>query len=463
MFLVHFRPWQGGLLEDWGFVQAWDATGFAAYRHLIELTAGRPLHLLWTFLGLGISGGGFVGMFLVLGLVAVAQLLGTVWALAPVVRNRWVLIFLGLAIALHAWWPAGQVLRFLPAQVSALAVVLWIGASIRFLAGRSTLWQVLAIGAPLAGLLTYQAPAGALCVGAVAISAVHGSTIRRRLWHVGLTVCTVVAAMAWSAVIAPRISPDSYESGLMTAPLDVRRALCAIARTLAIESPELLIVGAILALIIIVLLGRTAIATWQALVLLACVFMAPLTAMSFAFNLAHLNDPERVAQPVGMTLWIVATAVSILGAWRTRLPHLIASVGIVASTAGAMGAYSTWTAFAELQQALLTSVAPIRSDASPSTRLVVEDLSGEFGDVYTFLPPHLNIAFYVEEGPGATVTLCTPADVPRDHPIAARFPITTTPTCEDLLVGKTVERVETVDADGRALRVLIVSQRSLID
>src|SRR5476649_2047251 len=46
VFFVHFRPWQGGLLEEWGLAQAWNSEGFGGYAASMPVTVGRPFALL---------------------------------------------------------------------------------------------------------------------------------------------------------------------------------------------------------------------------------------------------------------------------------------------------------------------------------------------------------------------------------------------------------------------------------
>ena len=194
VFFVHFRPWQGGLLEDWGLVQAWDTEGFGGFVTRLPLTLGRPLHLLPDYVGMALSNGGFVGYYAVLGAVAVAQLVAALWAVAPLTNSRSLRWAVALALALHPWWAAGDILRFMSAQVSVLGVVLWLGASIRFLANGRVSWAVLLVVAPMAGLLSYQAPAAAIVLAAVVVAPMSRAGWRRQIALVVLTVGTSVAA-----------------------------------------------------------------------------------------------------------------------------------------------------------------------------------------------------------------------------------------------------------------------------
>lgn len=433
VFLVHFRPWQGGLLEEWGLALAWDEEGLGGLAARTDDVLGRPLHLVPHFLGMALSGGGFVGMYGVLGAVAVAQLLTSVRAVRPVLPHpalRWAL---GTALALHPWWAGGDVLRFLSAQVAVLGVVLWLGAAVRVLLGRSLWWTVLLVAGPAAGLLTYQAPAAALLLGAVLVPACVVATNRRRLLTAVLTAAVTGAVLVWSAVIAPRLSPDSYEGALIGGSLDLAASVRSIGRTLVLHAPAATAALAGLGLLVVGLGFAQRLSARQAWLLLAATAVAPLSALSYAMQALHLHDPERVAHPTGLAAWLVLVCTLVAARLSTTWVRAVAAALVVVSLAGAVVGYSTWTRFASAQQSLLDVVEPLRAEARAGTRLVVVDRSGAYGDVYTFLPPHLDVALAEEAGPGPSVTLCTPDDTPREQPLAARFPIATTPGCADVL------------------------------
>lgn len=438
VFFVHFRPWQGGLLEDWGIVQTWDVEGFGGFAARLPLTLGRPLHLLPDYVGMALSNGGFVGYYAVLGAVAVAQLVAALWAVAPLTNSRSLRWAVALALALHPWWVAGDILRFAGAQVSALGVVLWFGASIRFLANGRVLWAVLLVVAPILGFLSYQAPAAAIVLAAVVLALMSRATWRRQIALVALTVGASVAVLTWSVFVVPRIAPASYEAQLGLQGLHLAGSLRAILRTLVLHAPALVFALLLVAAGVIALGFNRRLSARRAWLLLLAAAATPLAAFTYASQAAHLNDPERVALPVGLMLWVVACcALPALNADRTV--RLVATAVLLAGTTmGAFVGYGTWTRYAASQQVLINAIQPVRKTVPEGARLVLADQSGRFGDVYLLLPPHLSIALDVEYGPGADVALCTPPGVVRDQPVAAVFPIPTTPDCTALLDGKVV-------------------------
>lgn len=432
VFMVAFRPWQGGLLEEWGEASLWDTNGFGGL--FLGATPGRPLHLVPHFIGLALSGGGFVGMYAVLGAVALLQLWGTWWALAPLTHNRAVRLTLGLLIAVHPWWPAGDLLRFLSAQVAVLASIVWLGTAVRYLrSGRSWLLAPMIV-VPVVGLLTYQAPALAMLVAAVVLVVVLDPAQRARsLIMFGATIVAVGATFAWSAVIVPRLYPDAYESTLVGGDIDVVATLRMILRTLALEATGVVLLGVGVGAVVIALGLAQRLSAVRVWLLLGALAASPLSALAYASTTLHLHDPERVALPVGLTCWFVLAAVAHLVAQDVPLRRVVVVAAVALSVVGALVGYSRWTSFGAAQQSLLNVVEGVRDDVPADRTIVVADRTGKYGDVYLLLPPFLDIALTVEDGTGVPGVLCTPDDVVRDHPVAAVYPIATTSSCTDLL------------------------------
>lgn len=438
VFLVHFRPWQGGLLEDWAVALVWRQNGSSGMVALLPQLLGRPLSILPSYIGLMMSDGGFVGHYAVLGAIAVAQLGASLWAIAPLTNVRLLRWAVALAIALHPWWTAGDILRFLPGQVSVLGVIVWFGASLRFLTSGRAKWALLLVLAPMFGLLTYQAPAAALVLGSAVLAVMTRATWRRRAALVGLTAGLSAAVMAWSVLLAPRLSPATYESQLIVSRIDILASLHTILRTIALHGQSTAFAALIVVVIVIALGFNGRLPAGHAWLLLVGVAAAPFAALTYASQTLHLNDPERVALPIGVMLWVVLCCA--LPALSTdRLVRVVTTGVLVAgTTVGAVLGYGTWTNYAGSQQVLIGAIQSVRKNVPDDAQLVVADQTGRFGDVYLLLPPHLNIALDVEYGAGADAVLCTPADVKRIQPIAALYPIATTPDCGALLDGKAV-------------------------
>lgn len=431
---LHFRPWQGAMLEDWELAAAWEADGLAGLPTLaVTTTLGRPLHLIPHYIGMVLSDGGVVGPYAVLAVVAVAQFLVAMWALRPLVSTWWTRWALALLIAIHPWWVAGDILRFMPAQVSVLGVVVWLGASVRYLRTGRGLWLVPAAVAVILGLLTYQGPAAALVMASVAL-AVSAARFRLGAQLVVVTTAAVGAVVTWSVFIAPRLVPDSYESQLMsgglTAPVASMRA---IVRTLILNGEGVLVLMGAVAITVIALGLHARLWPWQVWGLLALVAAAPLAALAYASTTFHLNDPERVVLPVGVLLWLVACSVADRLPAHGPIARGALAVVLIATALGGVSGYLRWAGFSSAQEQLITAVEAVRQNAPDDATVIVEDMTGRYGDVYLLLPPHLNYALDVEYGAGADGVLCTASGVIRDHPDAALLPIGTTPDCSEYL------------------------------
>ena len=153
VFFNGFRPWDGPLLEDWGIAADWRASHTAVLGNFISVEAGRPLHLIGPFIGVFITDGGINGMYLVSGLVAVATSLLIVAALIRIGVTSLPAWLIGITAGLHPWWPAGDILRFLPADVSVMWFALWMFLAVTYLkSGRRALIPLMGVPVLLAML-----------------------------------------------------------------------------------------------------------------------------------------------------------------------------------------------------------------------------------------------------------------------------------------------------------------------
>jgi hypothetical protein len=436
-FFSVFRPWQGGLLEEWSITRDWAQVGIALVGSTLPAVMGRPLVLMPQFLGLALSDGGLVGQYLVLGVVALGQLWGTYWALGRLTPSRPLRLALGLLIALHPWWPAGQLLRFLPAQVAVLSTVVWLGAAIRYLTDGRARWLAVMVVVPLLGLLHYQASALALILGAVCLAVVLARSPRAGGVIVITTAVPIVLSFVWAVVAAPLLVPVTYESLLASGgPPNIGASVRMIVRTVGLRGLGVGLLGAATGAVVIALGFAQRLAPWRAWTLLAVVVASPLAAMAYAMSPIHLYDPERVALPIGLTCWLVLASVSHLVAVDTVLRRLLVVCAIGAALVGAGSAYIQWSNFAVAQQSLLHAAADVRDEVPAGHTLIVADTSGRYGDIYLLFPPYLDVALTVQDGPGAPTVLCTPDVVPRDHQYAAVYgppPLATTESCTPLL------------------------------
>jgi hypothetical protein len=317
--VAHFRPREGGLLEEWGLALAWKRAGLAGFLDHLPLVAGRPLHLVPAYLGLWISDGGVTGMYLVLTATALAQFCVAGWALRPVVGQPILRALVVAAIALHPLWPAGYLLRYLPAQVSVLLFLVWFGFAVRYVGGGGAARPVAGSAALLVGLLTYQALALVYVLAGVllvvwALPAGRGG-VRRGAVVVGVTLCAVVADLGYDVVVVPRISLTAYEPSLGGHALDLPGAARqAYATTLGqmhlLSVAGLLVAAASLSVLVAAFRrrgfapgpGTAPVATSVPLAgagLLGALAL-PLAALTYASFPAHLRDLEHVGLPASV-------------------------------------------------------------------------------------------------------------------------------------------------------------------
>jgi hypothetical protein len=181
--------------------------------------------------------------------------------------------------------------------------------------------------------------------------------------------------------------------------------------------------------------------------LLAVIAASPLTALVYAANPAHLNDPERVALPIGLLLWLVLAAVAADLLESRALGAVALAATVVCLSVGTVVAYHRWSELAGAQQELIAAAGEARDLVPADQTLVVADSSGRYGDVYLLLPPHLDMAVDLEYGTGPDTILCTVSGVPRDHPTAALFPLETTPDCVAYLGAPGVAAVGSAETD----------------
>ena len=480
VFMAHFRPWQGGVLEEWVNVRDWELMGFSGSVQAQMLHwVGRPLSVFPIIIGLAISGGGFVGPFLMLGLFAVAQLWLAWWAIGSLISHRWLRCALSASIALAAWWEAGLLLRFIAPQFGNAFVLLWLGAAIRYLQQRSRYWLLAVVLAPIVTLLSYQAAAGSFMLVALVLALVWRASRGRRIGLVAATWAAVIASLAWTIVIAPLLPGTSYEAGSMD-DFNPAAAVVTIGRTLLRRSPLLVLAGLALALLTLALMFRKRISRLQGGIVLAGLVASPLTALIFVTSSMWLADHERVVLPVGLTLWMLAVLVlalcfqppaqagdsvsfaaapplttTVTSRAQLHWQSLLAAVLVASSLLGTAVGYRAMSDFALLQQDVMAVIAPWRERESADQMLLVEDFSGQLGGLYTFDPAgYLELALSVQhgQGTGIPVVICTPRGVQRQPTVA-------TVDCEALTTFASSRLLEEVTVRGRHIRLYLVSQQ----
>ncbi|RYV49827.1 hypothetical protein [Pengzhenrongella frigida] len=420
VLLAHFRPWQGGLVEELGILLAWQGQGFSAYTApaSIQGTLGRPLHLLPAYVSLEISQGGYAGLYGALALAALAQLLLVVWGLRPTGASSQVRWFVALALALHPWWIGGFTLRFLPAQVAIALCALWLGATVRFGAGGGRRWLVVAYFSLLAALLHYQAPAFGVLLGTAALIVVLRWPVRRAAGVAAVALAAVATSGAWALVFAPRIAA-TYEAAIIDAyDIAPSAAVTTAYKTVLLHSPSLLLLLVGVGLVVLSLGFSQVLTPGRAWLLLVMIAGTPGAALIFYPSSFHLASAEHVQLAVGLGGWLVLAALAVSITQRPRLALVVAATLAAAGLAGGVFGYAHWGRLALEQHSLVEAAVDMRDSLKSDQVLIAADRTGYYGSLYLFPPPHLDIAVQLHDGPGPEVILCTPADIVRQPGLA---------------------------------------------
>ena len=441
VFFCHFRPWEVGLLEEWGFADSVNRHGWSVFVDPSFVELGRPLQNLVVFVALA-PGLGILGIQLMLGVVAVGQFVVVLRFGSRDGLRPWLALIVALVFALHPLWPAGFILRYLCAQIAILGTIAAISLIYRYLHGARA-WLLLPSAVlVVAALLTYQAPAAVLPLAALALSVmIPAATVRRRWLATVVIVAAVAATTLWSTVIAQKLAPSgaTYESsllgisgggGALQTVKTILRSVAQIPVTLTSRAPATVIAVVVLLVILFALhrsIGMSRRVTWTLAVLtiLSLVMSAP-----YAVNPIHVLDPERVGGPAALTLEIVVMLWCLLSPERAVPLQTAVAAGLLVATAAATAISLTyWGRYSGIQRSLLTLIAPAVTQATGHQRVLIEDGSGVLGDVYTGFPADLSSSSHVFNSDPTNVVMCTIDGITQRQPVAAIFPLTTIKYC----------------------------------
>ena len=438
------------LLEEWGLFSAFNAHGLGYIKQFAAEIPMRPLHLVPAAMYWEIMGGRTSGVAVSTLVLLVLRYLVARWAITPLFKghDRWIVAT--LAAVLLAW-PGAWLGRFAPAQFSALMFFLAFGFAVRVYRCWSLPAAIGCIVSILLLLCTYQALA--LCLVSLPLFALLWAVRDRSVPRVGLmaehkAALRVAFTIAFSfvlygvyAFLVSRGGGGGYEAQLAQSS----------GRLLTIEGLSTHIGGAyltvfggaplLLPLLLVVAFylqadraghGGTTQPGWRGPVVAAGLVTAlPLFSLIY-LNAGHITDPDRVMFPVSVAFVIVAAS---LLAWRRAEGQPDGGQLRAVVIVGALLLASTVMAYqikkyANVQRQVLTqAIAAI--DAAQPRSLLIQDATGNLGDVYTLLNPTLSQALEVHKR-HVDATICTLSSVDRIHPDAQRYPIPTTLRCEDV-------------------------------
>ena len=415
VFAVHFRPWEGGLLEEWALARDWQLNGgWRVLYAYVEWTISRPLHLIPTMLGLAISGGSPAGIFIIMGLIAVAQFLAIMWALRTISRSFWVSAAVGLFITLHPLWPAGLLQRFLPAQTAALALFIAIGFAIRWLQRGRARWLVCMCITLVLGFAVYPGPAVVAPLMALAVSIAIRASWKRRIGVVMAATGSTALMTLYSIVIVRLVSPpgtNSYElSNIESSAVKGAHDLLRYVVGTFVNYGIPLMLGIVAVIVLAAVLSlRGAIPNSAGWLMAGVAIVSPACAVVFFGSIAWLQDIDRIGYTTSLALAVALVIWPITAeGGPKKLETIFAVAMLVVAIAGCLIGIARWQPFVQTQHRLLSALSPVLKEAAVDEAVVVVDRSGTFGNLYTFPLQYLQGAAVVADHDLSKVWLCFP-------------------------------------------------------
>ncbi|GAA3205503.1 hypothetical protein [Microbacterium terregens] len=420
VFAAHFRPWEVAFLEEWPLAADWNGNGGWAFApNYLEWTLSRPLHLIPSLIGLAVANGAPGGIFLILGLVAAAQVPVIVWALRPVSRSIWLSGSVALFLALHPLWPGGYLQRFLPAQTAVLALALAVGLLIRWLQSGRVRWIIWACVVLLLGFLVYPGPAVAAPLMALAVALVVKTTWKRRIWAVAAVTTTSAVMTVYSLVITRLISPSgtSYEMGnIEVAGVRSLRELVTYVQATLFSQGELVLLGVLAVGVLGAVLALAgAIPHPAGWLITGIAFLSPVTTIVYFGHTGWLSDIGRLGYVISLGLFVALLVWPIASTGRRiRLEVVLAAALVALSAIGGARGIQYWQPYIETQHRLLDALGPVVREAGEGEVVVVVDHSGTFGLERSFPLQYLASASRVWNDDDTPVWLCfeEPSPVP---------------------------------------------------
>lgn len=437
------------LVEEWDMFVAFNSHGLGFLTEFLPSTAMRPLHFASFALQWIIGNGQPFGVAAGTTVILVARYLVTRWAVSPFLGGyeRWIISTLAAALIL---WPGAWLGRYGPAQLSAVLFFAALGFAIRL----SHRWSVtMAIGCAISVLLLLSMYQGlVLCLLAIPLFSFMWRNsdnslppdLRQKIINALRLWITLGAGFAlygaYCLFISRKVGGGGYEAALAG---DGARLLTIVGLFTHIKSAFTTAFGSSLLLpvylSVVLFLSRDAIshlptlkskvATFALISLL--VISLPLFSLIYVSAL-HINDIDRVLYPVSTAFVLIClSALSYFRKNQTiKLSASTASFAalilIVASTSIAFGTRQ----YGEIQQSVLKQTLAA-TEKNNSSSILIRDTTGVLGDVYTLYVGALSSAMSAL-GKGINGTVCTPLTIDRIHPVAQRFPVVSTPRCEEI-------------------------------
>jgi len=435
------------LLEEWKVLNAFNSQGITFLFDNGLSIAMRPLHLSAYALQWLLGYGHTFGVTATVALMMLLRYIVVRWAVTPFIQGqtRWMLATLA---AVLIGWSGAWLGRFTPATLSAFFFFAVLGFSIRLAQKWSYVWACGCIISVSFILLSYQGLA--LCLLVIPLMPLFwtdgAEKLNTKTFHAVVRIfcpiaLTLIIYSIYSIIIS-QSQPEGYEATLAG---DSARLLTFNGFIDHISTgfstaygQELLLLPILLFIALFIHCYHTydnnhenniiidQIKIVLLVILLPCLSIIYISAL-------HIRDTDRVLYPLSIGFVLVCVLIAIKHKSSDIFNHKLTNapfvIIIVLLTSSTISAYHI-KKYASIQSDVLRqTIAAI--DEHAATSVIIRDMTGTIGDVYTFLPPILTDAL-ATYGKKIDATICTPISVDRLHPVAQRYPIPSTERCEEM-------------------------------
>lgn len=415
-------------LEGWGLWINYDMYGSSFFFNSISSQCDRPLHLLPSLIAWLIPGRYDIGCMVLGGLLTLLRGgLSIAIARSLNINRDYGLLFF-LACLLQPFWPASGYERFHAAQTSFVffLVALYLCATPTGPLSQGTI--VAGIIISLCGFMTYQGLFLVSFATPFIFMMLSSRSLAYKTALVFLPACIIYFAFQKGITF--------FYTQSISASHDSHFTINSIARiyTTVLCSGFTTALSILFTLAFLVIHSVVERVICQKQVAITIIMSSlPFSAVIYYSSVLKLNDPDRIMFPVmaAILVLIIAASNSSEKTIHTKKSMWLNILCFLIFVFSFLMFISEPLRFILFQNALLRQLSD-RShlfNNNPSVQLI--DNTGVFGDVYTFLPPHISYATKCYGIPGR-FEICTPRSVTKIHNYAKRYPIKTTPICETM-------------------------------
>ena len=415
-------------LEGWVLWRYYSEFGIDWYIDNLRSQCDRPLHLLPSLIAWLIPGRYDISCMLLGGLLTVLRA-GLSIAIAKSLNiNRASGFLFFLACVLQPFWSACGYERFHAAQTSFvlfLAAFYLCATPIGQLSHRKITAGIII---SLCGFMTYQGLFLVSLATPIIFMTLSSRSLAYKTALVFLPACVIYFAFQKGITYYYAQSMSSSHDDLFTTSSIIR------IYTTVLNSGITALLSIFLSFIFLIIhsVSRKDPIKKQVFIVTTIAF-SPFSAIIFYSSILKLNDSDRIMFPVMASIIVIIIAASISSRNSTMTKNLVwlnISCILIFATSF-LTSLSEPLRFIFLQNTLLNQLSAHRDLFKNDSSVQLIDNTGVFGDVYTFLPPHISYATKCHGIPGK-FEICTPRSVTKIHNYAKRYPIKTTPTCETI-------------------------------